>query len=338
MPQRLATEQHSGFIQLPPGLVLPAGINSALETLPRPPVHPVKWDFLDGPRAGPVHGRGVISTVGMDVGALMDELPDLFLRRRVLDLLDDHPDILPDDGTHALPAALAAAYMGKILAVKHPCVFQHLQMPVKLRRPLAGRQPLDPGDLRFDLLPRHQIFSLQALQLAPTQAGPSAETDQLVIVGLGKMLVPHTLPPAPCDVLSLSLWRREIILVLRRYAVELPQRLRLQLHRPCGKALIHSRLQPLIGILLCAFQRGAFRVVLLDVADKIFDVLEIVFVGGKGKYFILRRSVLHRFLFALAKGLHTGQPVIRLLVQILRVGFVFSAHRKTPFRLGIGIQ
>ena len=65
---------------------------------------------------------------------------------------------------------------------------------------------------------------------------------------------------------------------------------------------------------------------LLDVSQKIFDVLPVVFIGGVRKYFILRRAVGHCLFFALAECQHPCQPVIGLLMQILGICFVSASH------------
>jgi len=65
---------------------------------------------------------------------------------------------------------------------------------------------------------------------------------------------------------------------------------------------------------------------LLDVSQKIFDVLPVVFIGGVRKYFILRRAGGHCLFFALAECQHPCQPVIGLLMQILGICFVSASH------------
>lgn len=65
---------------------------------------------------------------------------------------------------------------------------------------------------------------------------------------------------------------------------------------------------------------------LLNVSQKIFDVLPIVFIGGVRKYFILRRAVGHCLFFAFAECQHPCQLVIGLLMQILGICFVSASH------------
>ena len=65
---------------------------------------------------------------------------------------------------------------------------------------------------------------------------------------------------------------------------------------------------------------------LLDVSQKIFDVLPVVFIGGVRKYFILRRAGGHCLFFALAECQHPCQPVIGLLMQVLGICFVSASH------------
>ena len=55
----------------------------------------------------------------------------------------------------------------------------------------------------------------------------------------------------------------------------------------------------------------------LDVLDKIFCVFPIALIGIEGKNLFFLCAIGHSFFFALAKGLHPGEPVISLLMQIL---------------------
>ena len=140
------------------------------------------------------------------------------------------------------------------------------------------------------------------------------------------MLIPHPVSAASFNILPVSFRRVKVRLVIRRNSVQLSQRFRFELHRPCGEALIHSGPQPLVDILLCILQGGALRMLLLDVSQKIFDVLPVVFIGGVRKYFILRRAVGHCLFFALAECQHPCQLVIGLLMQILGICFVSASH------------
>lgn len=65
---------------------------------------------------------------------------------------------------------------------------------------------------------------------------------------------------------------------------------------------------------------------LLDVLDKIFGMFPVALIGVERKYFIFLCAIGYRLFFALAKGLHPGQPVIGLLVQILEVRFISTSH------------
>ena len=64
----------------------------------------------------------------------------------------------------------------------------------------------------------------------------------------------------------------------------------------------------------------------------------ITLVGVKGKYFVFLRSVLHSLFFAFAKGLHTGQALIRLLVQVFGIGFIFSSQSKRPLIFWLSVE
>ena len=215
---------------------------------------------------------------------------------------------------------------------EHPGVLEHFKPLYDARRPLLHRDALQLGDLRLDLLSGNQVFSPQLLQLLPSQPSPPAKFNQLVVVGLGEVPIPHPIPATPLDVLPVPLGRLEIVFVIRRDPVQLPHGLGLQLHRPGGQALVYSDLQPLIDILFCAFQRSTFRVVLLDVLDKILCVFPVALVCIKRVDFILLLPMSRSLFLALAKGLHPREPVIGLLVQILGIRFISSSHPAPPFR------
>ena len=69
---------------------------------------------------------------------------------------------------------------------------------------------------------------------------------------------------------------------------------------------------------------------LLDVLDKIFGMFPVALIGVERKYFIFLCAIGYRFFFALAKGLHPGQAVIRLLVQVFIIFLVLSAQTQPP--------
>ena len=140
------------------------------------------------------------------------------------------------------------------------------------------------------------------------------------------MLVAHPVPAAPFDFSPVPLWGLEIVLVIRLDAVELAQGLGLHLDRPGRQPPVTLRLQPLVDVLLCFFQRSTFRVVFPDVLDKVFRMLPVGLIGVEGENLILIRPSGHCFLFALAKRLHRCQAVIGLLVKIFRVRLILSSH------------
>ncbi len=191
---------------------------------------------------GLIDGRGVLGPVCVDIGALMDVLPHLLLCRCVLHPRHNLLRILPNDGADPLPATLAVADEGKILPREHPGVLQHPQVLLLLGRQLVLRDSFKPGDLVLDLRLGYQVFPLQCLQLAPAKPRTLAELNQLVIVGLGEMLVAHPVPAAPFDLPPVSLGGLEIGFIVRLDAVELAQGLGLHLHRPGRQALVYSRL------------------------------------------------------------------------------------------------
>ena len=140
------------------------------------------------------------------------------------------------------------------------------------------------------------------------------------------MLVPHSGAAAPFDIFSLLLGGLKEVLVIRGNSVQLPHGRPLHPYRPGREAPIHAVLQPLAHILPCLFQRSTFRVVLLDVLDKIFCVLPVALVGVEGKYLISVGSLHLGRPPALPKGLHTVQPFVGLLVEILGVRLIAPAH------------
>ena len=152
------------------------------------------------------------------------------------------------------------------------------------------------------------------------------------------MPVTNSVAPAPFNLRPFPFWRLEIFIVVRPYAVQLPQCFRFELHRPCGKPLFRPHLQPFIHILFCAFQRGTLRVIFFDILDKILRVLPVGLIGACGKDFFRIRPVLLCFPFAFAKGLHTGQALIRLLVQVFGIGFIFSSQSKRPLIFWLSVE
>ena len=74
MAQSLAADQHSRLIQLPTGLISSAGIDLALVAPPRPLVYPVIGYFSNRPGVALIDGRGILGSVAMNIGALVDVL------------------------------------------------------------------------------------------------------------------------------------------------------------------------------------------------------------------------------------------------------------------------
>ena len=326
MTQGLATDQHSRLVQLPAGLVLPAGIDLALVAMSCPPVYPVIRYFSNRPGMALIDGRGILGPVAVNIGTLVDVLPHLFLCRRVPDTFHDLLHVRADDGAYSLPAALSVADVGKVVLPEHERVLEHSQASLSVRRQLRRRELLQLRDLRLDLRPGHEILPSKLLQLLPSQPCPLAELDQAVIIGLGEVLVPYPDAAAPFDILSLLLGGLKEVLVIRCNPVQLSNGRPLHSYRPGRKSPIHTVLQPLAHILPCLFQRGTFRVVLFDVLDKVFCVLPVAFVGIEGKYLISVGSLRLGRPPALPEGLHTVQPFIGLLMEILGVRLVAPAH------------
>ena len=81
MPQRLAADQHSSLVQLLARFILAASVDVALISFSGPLIHPVKWNFADLSRMSFVDGNCIIRAVTVNVRALVNKLPDLFIGR-----------------------------------------------------------------------------------------------------------------------------------------------------------------------------------------------------------------------------------------------------------------
>ena len=144
------------------------------------------------------------------------------------------------------------------------------------------------------------------------------------------MFIAHAVSPAALNVLAVSLRRIKVVFIFRVYAVQLAQCFGFQLNRPCGQPLVGARLQPLVHILFCALQRRTFRVLFFNIRKKIFCVFPVRLISIERKYLLPVRTVFHSLFFAFAKGLHSGQAVIRLLVQVFIIFLVLSAQTQPP--------
>ena len=144
------------------------------------------------------------------------------------------------------------------------------------------------------------------------------------------MFIPHAVSPAALDVLAVSLRRIKVVFIIRAYAVQLAQRFGFQLHRPRGQSLGGAHLQPFVYVLLRPFQRRTFRVLFFNIRKKIFCVFPIRLIGIERKYLLPIRTVFYGFFFALAKCLHPGQAVIRLLVQVFVIFLILSSQTQPP--------
>ena len=121
----------------------------------------------------------------VDVSALVDVLPDLFLCRCVRDPLRDLIRVLADDRTETLPSALAVANMDKGLRLRKQLrVPEYFEAARNARRLLLLGDLLQFSKLCFDLLLGNQILSPQLLQFSSPQAGPAAKFYQFIIVRL----------------------------------------------------------------------------------------------------------------------------------------------------------
>jgi len=105
--------------------------------------------------------------------------------------------------------------MDKPLLRKQTCVLEHFKAFCDTRCSLLLLDLLQLGDLRLNLRPGNQVLPPQLLQFLSPQAGPPTEFYQFIVVRLGKMFVPHPVPPAPLNLLTVSLGRLKVILVIR---------------------------------------------------------------------------------------------------------------------------
>ena len=105
--------------------------------------------------------------------------------------------------------------MDKPLLRKQTCVLEHFKAFCDARCSLLLWDLLQLGDLRLNLRPGNQVLPPQLLQLLSPQAGPSAKFYQFIIVRLGEVLVPHPVTTAPFNLLTFSLGRLKVILVIR---------------------------------------------------------------------------------------------------------------------------
>ena len=97
----------------------------------------------------------------------------------------------------------------------------------------------------------------------------------------------------------------------------------------------------LLFINVCRFSAfnsaPAFRVLFFNIRKKIFCVFPVRLISIERKYLLPVRTVFHSLFFAFAKGLHPGQAVIRLLVQVFIIFLVEARppparpHKNTDF-------
>ena len=330
MPQRFAADQHGFLVQLFPGFIFPAGVDITLKFTPRSLVDPVVGDFFDGPCMGAVDVGCIFGAVAVDVSALVDVLPDLLVARRISDALDDLRRIFPDNGAYSLPAALTVSDVDIITAVKQAGILQNTKPLFFCGRSFLYRYGFDRSNFPLDFFFCNKVSALEHPQFAAAQPCAFAEFNQFIVVRNREMFIAHAVSPAALDVLAVSLRRVEVIFIFRVYAVQLAQCFGFQLNRPCGQPLVGARLQPLVHILFCALQRRTFRVLFFNIRKKIFCVFPVRLISIERKYLLPVRTVFHSLFFAFTKGLHPGQAVIRLLVQVFIIFLVLSAQTQPP--------
>ena len=197
-------------------------------------------------------------------------------------------------------------------------------------RSFLYRYGFDRSDFPLDFFFCNKVSALEHPQFAAAQPCAFAEFNQFIVVRNREMFIAHAVSPAALNVLAVSLRRIKVVFIFRVYAVQLAQRFGFQLNRPCGQPLVGARLQPLVHILFCALQRRTFRVLFFNIRKKIFCVFPVRLISIERKYLLPVRTVFHSLFFAFAKGLHPGQAVIRLLVQVFIIFLVLSAQTQPP--------
>ena len=263
----------------------------------------------------PVHIRSILRPVRVNVRIPIDILPDLFPFRGASNPFHYLLHMLADNGTKTLPAALSVTDEYIILTIEQPGIFQNAEPPGFCFRPFLLRYSFKTGNFLLNLRFRPQLPAPQIGKLPSAQSGSFAEFNQLVVVRSRKMPVSNCVAPAPFYIRPVPFGRLKIFFIVRPYPVQLAERLCFKLHRPSRQSLFRPYLQPLIHIFFCAFQRGTVRVVRLNIFDKIFCVFPVGLIGAARKNLFPIRFRVLCFPFAFAKGLHTSQAVIRLLVQ-----------------------
>lgn len=236
----------------------------------------------------------------------------------------------PDDRAYPFPAAFSVADVDIILAVKQAGILQNTKPLFFCGCSFLYRHGFKCSDFPLDFFFRDKVAALEHPKLAAAQPGAFTKFNQFIVVRNREMFIPHTVSPAALDVLPVSLRRIKVVFIIRAYAVQLAKRFGFQLHRPRGQPLFGAHLQPLVYVLFRTFQRRTFRVLFFDIRKEIFCVFPVRLIGIERKYLLPVRTVFHCLFFALAKGLHPGQAVIRLLVQVFIIFLVLSAQTQPP--------
>lgn len=113
MAEGLTTHQHGSLVQLLPCFVLPADIHLALIPPSGSSIYPVIRDIFYLPGMGSIDGSRILGSIPMDVGALVNVLPYLFLWRCIFNPFHNLRRILACNGAQTRSAALPVPHKGK---------------------------------------------------------------------------------------------------------------------------------------------------------------------------------------------------------------------------------
>ena len=97
----------------------------------------------------------------VDVGALVDVLPDLLAARRAADALHDLRRIFPDDRAYPFPAALSVVDVDIILAIKQAGILQNTKPLFFCGRSFLYWHGFKCSDFPLDFFFRDKVAALE---------------------------------------------------------------------------------------------------------------------------------------------------------------------------------
>ena len=101
MSQRLRALLHGQPVQFPTRLVLSAGVDIPLISLPAAPIHPVVGNFLNISGIQLIQRRGVVRPIAVNIRIPIYVLPDFAPVRRIAEPLHNPLPVRTDDGRKA---------------------------------------------------------------------------------------------------------------------------------------------------------------------------------------------------------------------------------------------